>query len=177
LAEKYSPGANLGIRTGMVEGALVALVVVDLDSADAIEWAKENLPTTPIRTVTGRGEHWFYRHPGSSPIRNGVKLRGQAIDVRGDGGMPIEPMFAATRHGSDRCRGQVFLGPLDCVGAIKIDDDERDQGTFDHSGADAKVRSGRVFFGQPIGGLVRRRLPTPFDGGLPGPVPFGLRGT
>lgn len=91
LAEKYSPGANLGIRTGMVEGASVGLVVVDLDSADAIEWAKENLPTTPIRTVTGRGEHWFYRHPGTGPIRNGVKLRGRAIDVRGDGGQVVAP--------------------------------------------------------------------------------------
>ncbi|MEV2247437.1 DNA primase [Streptomyces sp. NPDC049970] len=36
------------------------LTVVDLDNAQAVEWARETLPTT--RTVpTTRGEHWIYR--------------------------------------------------------------------------------------------------------------------
>ncbi|MFI7357316.1 bifunctional DNA primase/polymerase [Streptomyces avidinii] len=46
-----------------------ALTVVDLDNADAIAWARQNLPTT--RTVPStRGEHWIYR--GSMTSRNGV---------------------------------------------------------------------------------------------------------
>ncbi|MGW1548701.1 bifunctional DNA primase/polymerase, partial [Streptomyces sp. NPDC002346] len=35
------------------------LTVVDLDNADAIRWARENLPTTQI-VLTTRGEHWLY---------------------------------------------------------------------------------------------------------------------
>ncbi|RST13840.1 DNA primase, partial [Streptomyces sp. WAC05950] len=35
------------------------LTVVDLDNAEAVAWARQNLPTT--RTVaTTRGEHWIY---------------------------------------------------------------------------------------------------------------------
>ncbi|GGV04270.1 DNA primase [Kitasatospora herbaricolor] len=46
------------------------LTVVDLDNADAIAWAGENLPST--RTVaTTRGEHWLYK--GTMPSANAVR--------------------------------------------------------------------------------------------------------
>ncbi|MGW6940173.1 bifunctional DNA primase/polymerase [Streptomyces xanthophaeus] len=36
------------------------LTVVDLDNADAITWARQNLPVTKA-VATSRGEHWIYR--------------------------------------------------------------------------------------------------------------------
>ena len=53
------------------------LTVVDLDNADAIAWARENLPAT--RTVpTTRGEHWLYRGAMQSanarPARRGHQV-------------------------------------------------------------------------------------------------------
>ncbi|MFB8181554.1 DNA primase [Streptomyces sp. NPDC055966] len=52
------------------------LTVVDLDNADAITWARENLPTT--RTVpTTRGEHWVYLGPmrSANAVRPGVDIK------------------------------------------------------------------------------------------------------
>ncbi|MFD8882437.1 bifunctional DNA primase/polymerase [Streptomyces erythrochromogenes] len=50
--------------------------VVDLDNADAIAWARQNLPTT--RTVPStRGEHWIYR--GSMTSRNAVR---PGVDIK-----------------------------------------------------------------------------------------------
>ncbi|WP_435285349.1 bifunctional DNA primase/polymerase [Streptomyces bacillaris] len=52
------------------------LTVVDLDHADAIAWARRELPAT--RTVpTTRGEHWIYL--GVMPSANGVR---SGIDVK-----------------------------------------------------------------------------------------------
>ncbi|MET8575437.1 bifunctional DNA primase/polymerase [Streptomyces sp. NPDC005012] len=52
------------------------LTVVDLDNADAIAWARENLP--PTRTVpTTRGEHWIYR--GTMGSSNGVR---PGVDIK-----------------------------------------------------------------------------------------------
>ncbi|MFI2757480.1 bifunctional DNA primase/polymerase [Streptomyces echinatus] len=52
------------------------LTVVDLDNADAIAWARQNLPAT--RTVpTTRGQHWIYQ--GTMPSANGVR---PGIDIK-----------------------------------------------------------------------------------------------
>ncbi|QGZ50385.1 DNA primase [Streptomyces sp. QHH-9511] len=52
------------------------VTVVDLDDADAIGWARENLP--PTRTVpTTRGEHWVYR--GAMCSANGVR---PGVDIK-----------------------------------------------------------------------------------------------
>lgn len=91
VAGTFRTGYNLGIRTGIVSGTALAVVVVDLDSPEAIAWARSDLLPTPIRTLTGRGEHWFYRHPGDGKIGNRAKLRGYALDVRGDGGQVVAP--------------------------------------------------------------------------------------
>ncbi|MFB7669557.1 bifunctional DNA primase/polymerase [Kitasatospora sp. NPDC056138] len=52
------------------------LTVVDLDSAEAIAWARANLPAT--RTVrTTRGEHWLYQGamPSANAVRPGVDVK------------------------------------------------------------------------------------------------------
>ncbi|MEU8029831.1 bifunctional DNA primase/polymerase [Streptomyces sp. NPDC049099] len=52
------------------------LTVVDLDNADAVTWARENLPAT--QTVpTNRGEHWVYLGPMRSvnAVRPGVDIK------------------------------------------------------------------------------------------------------
>ncbi|MFJ9754205.1 bifunctional DNA primase/polymerase [Streptomyces sp. NPDC101149] len=52
------------------------LTVVDLDNAEAIAWARANLPAT--RTVpTTRGEHWLYRGamPSSNAVRPGIDIK------------------------------------------------------------------------------------------------------
>lgn len=81
---------NVGIVTGAVSG----VVVVDLDSEEAIAWADEHLPPSPMVTRTSKGEHWFYGHPGLE-VRNKARVRTAdtrlAIDIRGDGGYVIGP--------------------------------------------------------------------------------------
>ncbi|MCB5170411.1 bifunctional DNA primase/polymerase, partial [Streptomyces bambusae] len=52
------------------------VTVVDLDNADAINWARQTLPTT--RTVPStRGEHWIYLGTMTSPnaVRPGVDIK------------------------------------------------------------------------------------------------------
>ncbi|MFJ3976033.1 bifunctional DNA primase/polymerase [Streptomyces sp. NPDC090021] len=52
------------------------LTVVDLDNADAVAWARQNLPAT--RTVAStRGEHWIYL--GAMPSRNDVR---PGVDIK-----------------------------------------------------------------------------------------------
>ncbi|MPY48915.1 bifunctional DNA primase/polymerase [Streptomyces acidicola] len=52
------------------------LTVVDLDNADAITWAHENLPTTQTVPTT-RGEHWLYlgRMQSANAVRPGVDIK------------------------------------------------------------------------------------------------------
>ncbi|GGV01926.1 DNA primase [Kitasatospora herbaricolor] len=52
------------------------LTVVDLDNADAIAWARENLPATQT-VATTRGEHWIYRGamPSANAVRPGVDIK------------------------------------------------------------------------------------------------------
>lgn len=57
--EPLGPDAGLAIICGIASG----IVAVDLDDESAVQWAKANLPETPWRTKTRRGEHWLYRLP------------------------------------------------------------------------------------------------------------------
>ncbi|MFJ9902010.1 bifunctional DNA primase/polymerase [Streptomyces sp. NPDC101152] len=52
------------------------LTVVDLDNADAIAWARENLPATQTVPTT-RGEHWLYlgRMHSANAVRPGVDIK------------------------------------------------------------------------------------------------------
>lgn len=83
----FESGVDLNI--GIVTGAVSGLVVIDGDSLEAVNWLQIHHPST-MRTRTGNGKHYFYRHPGV-PIKNNVKLGGMALDVRGDGGYVVAP--------------------------------------------------------------------------------------
>lgn len=52
------------------------LTVVDLDDADAVTWARENLPAT-CTVPTTRGEHWLYlgRMQSANAVRPGVDIK------------------------------------------------------------------------------------------------------
>ena len=104
-------GRNIAIVTGAVSG----IVAVDFDSDEALAWAEGNLPPTSMRTKTAKGQHWFYRHPGS-PVSNKAKVfptEGQIkIDVRGDGGYVIAP-------GSTHPTGDVYQGHGDWTAEAK----------------------------------------------------------
>jgi hypothetical protein len=52
------------------------LTVVDLDNADAITWARGNLPVTQTVPTT-RGEHWLYlgRMQSANAVRPGVDIK------------------------------------------------------------------------------------------------------
>ncbi|MFD9775498.1 bifunctional DNA primase/polymerase [[Kitasatospora] papulosa] len=59
------------------------LTVVDLDHADAVTWARRELPTT--RTVpTTRGQHWIYQGamPSANAVRDGVDVKSTMVYAR-----------------------------------------------------------------------------------------------
>jgi len=88
------PNANIGIVTGQISG----IVVFDLDSEHAIEYAdaKGEFPDT-VKAKTGKGYHLYMQHPGFE-IRNSVNKKID-IDIRADGGYVAAP---PSIHGSGR---------------------------------------------------------------------------
>ncbi len=80
------PAANIGIVTGQFAN----VVVFDIDSPGAEQYAKEHggFPRTAIST-TGKGRHIYVR-PCGFEIRNRVN-KALAIDIRGDGGYAVAP--------------------------------------------------------------------------------------
>ncbi|MFE3583383.1 bifunctional DNA primase/polymerase [Streptomyces vinaceus] len=83
----------------------VGLTVVDLDHADAVAWARENLPAT--RTVaTTRGEHWIYQGTTRSVngVRDGIDLKSTASYARwrGEGIGTMQPLPEAVRALADK---------------------------------------------------------------------------
>ena len=88
------PSANIGIITGEISN----LVVFDLDSEGAVEYAKNQggFPKT-VKVKTGKGHHLYMQHPGFE-IRNSVNKQ-LDIDIRADGGYVAAP---PSIHGSGR---------------------------------------------------------------------------
>ncbi len=86
------PAANIAIITGSISG----IVVFDLDSEHAVEYAEEQggFPDT-VKAKTGKGYHIYMKHPGMD-IRNTVN-KNLDIDIRADGGYVVAP---PSRHGS-----------------------------------------------------------------------------
>lgn len=83
---KAWPHAQIALVTGRVSG----VAVVDLDTEEAVEWAKQHLPRPGALQKTGKGWHLLYGTNGT-PIPNRAKIR-DGVDVRGDGGyILIEP--------------------------------------------------------------------------------------
>lgn len=84
----------------VVTGSISGIVVVDCDSPESLDWARENLPYTPLEVLTSqkaedfRGRHLYYRHPGTR-VGNRARIRTSegklALDVRGDGGYVLSP--------------------------------------------------------------------------------------
>jgi putative DNA primase/helicase len=80
------PNANVGIATGTVSG----LIVLDVDSSDGLMEIEQHggIPAT-AKAKTGKGHHYYLKHPGGV-IRNFArKLPG--CDLRGDGGYVVAP--------------------------------------------------------------------------------------
>ena len=88
------PDANIGIVTGIISN----LVVFDLDSEHAIQYAENEggFPTT-VKAKTGKGYHIYVQHPGFE-VKNDVRKE-LDIDIRGDGGYVAAP---PSLHGSGR---------------------------------------------------------------------------
>ncbi|MEU6217219.1 bifunctional DNA primase/polymerase [Streptomyces sp. NPDC047022] len=96
------------------------LTVVDLDNADAITWARENLPTTQTVPTT-RGEHWLYlgRMQSANAVRPGVDIKSTMAYARwlgfGTGTMAYLPdavrALAASKPATTRPAAQVITGP------------------------------------------------------------------
>lgn len=102
LRATYQRGNNLGLHTGLVHGARLCIVALDIDSPEAEQWAASNVTPTQVRSRSAKGWAWLYRHPGPGfRIGNRVKIRiagGRiALDVRADGGnLAIPPSIHPT---------------------------------------------------------------------------------
>ncbi|MFC8709968.1 bifunctional DNA primase/polymerase [Streptomyces sp. NPDC057197] len=76
------------------------LTVVDLDDADAVNWARENLPATQTVPTT-RGEHWIYlgRMQSANGVRAGVDIKSTMAYARwlGNGAGAMAPLPDAVR--------------------------------------------------------------------------------
>jgi len=91
--DEISVWARAGHNAGIVTGQLSGVIVLDLDSGDAIEEAeRRGLPAT-LSVKTARGRHVYFRWPGFK-VRNKVKIFDGA-DVRADGGYVVA---AGSRH-------------------------------------------------------------------------------
>jgi len=87
-----NPNANIAIVTGKLSN----LVVFDLDSDHAVEYAENEggLPDS-VKVKTGKGYHIYMKHPGFE-VRNKVNKE-LDIDIRADGGYVAAP---PSIHGS-----------------------------------------------------------------------------
>src|SRR2546426_1507942 len=86
LREWLRDEVNIGIVTGTVSG----LIVLDVDGADGVA-SLAQFPPLPMtwRSSTGRGQHYWFKHPGGL-VRNFVKKL-PCLDLRGDGGFVVVP--------------------------------------------------------------------------------------
>jgi len=77
-------------NVGIVTGAISEIVVVDLDSKEAIDFAKKNkFPETPC-VKTARGYHLYFKYKNG--VRNFQKRTElKDIDLRADGGYVVAP--------------------------------------------------------------------------------------
>lgn len=88
----YRRGYNVGLHTGRVQGCRNPVVVLDLDTEEALSWARAKLPISPVRARSCKGEHWYYRRPeGGERIGNRVRVDGIALDIRADEGNIVAP--------------------------------------------------------------------------------------
>jgi hypothetical protein len=85
----------------MVTGRISMVWVLDGDCPEALEWMRANVPETPVRSKTMKGEHWYYRCPEEGYIRSDVDvLRGspRGVDIRGEGSLIMLPPSVYDYH-------------------------------------------------------------------------------
>ena len=106
------PEANIGIVTGKISN----LVVFDLDSDHAVQYANDEggFTNTP-KVKTGKGYHFYMKYPGFE-VRNDVR-KDLDIDIRADGGYVVAP---PSIHGSgnhyqwEDCSSILDIEPTPC---------------------------------------------------------------
>lgn len=100
----FDSGIHNGI--GMATGKLPRIIVVDADSI-------KDFLTSPliVKTVSG-GRHYYYRW--TKEMRNDVKIEGQPLDFRGDGGFVVLPpsFYEDNAYTWEKETDQMFLKPL-----------------------------------------------------------------
>ena len=74
------PTANIGIVTGPISG----VAVVDLDGPDGLNAAKSISISSSVRSLTGNGEHLWFKYP-TAGVSNAARLY-PGLDIRGAGG-------------------------------------------------------------------------------------------
>jgi hypothetical protein len=105
---KAAPVRNIAILTGEISN----LVVLDFESREDAAWAwKELGASTTCISVTRRGLHFLFRHPGG-PVPNAIKARNR-FDVRGDGGYIVAPPSMVNEHTYHWLPGFELCGPDD----------------------------------------------------------------
>jgi len=82
---KKWPEANVGAVTGTISN----VIIVDLDGPEGKHQAEVLGLTSSSKSVTGKGFHLWYKHPGGN-IQNTVRTH-PGIDIRGDGGFVLAP--------------------------------------------------------------------------------------
>lgn len=83
--QQFKP-CNFAILTGVEHG----LVVVDADDSNAVEFIKSVVHATPMRVLTRRGCHYYFRHPGFKVSSRRV-MDDPPIDIKADGGIVTAP--------------------------------------------------------------------------------------
>lgn len=90
MPEPTCPQPNIWLRCGDCR-APANIILVDGDDDDAVAWMRANLPHTPIRQRTRRGEHWVYRAPPGGRVQCQTRVGGMLLDIKGDGGGMMAP--------------------------------------------------------------------------------------
>lgn len=86
------PDANIAVACGPVSGVLVLDVDGDIgrEALEALTAKHEPLPPT-WRSLTGKGEHYWFRYPKGRKIGNSAHKLGAGLDTRGQGGYVVAP--------------------------------------------------------------------------------------
>jgi len=84
----FSNGSpNIGVLTGRFHG----LTVVDGDSQEAVEYIQAITGGSPMRVVTSKGKHFYFRHSGFATKSVARIVDDPPVDIRADGGLIIAP--------------------------------------------------------------------------------------
>ncbi len=124
---------------GIVTGAISSLLVLDLDSAEAIaEAQRRGIPDT-VTVRTGKGLHVYFKHP-QEPIGNRVGIFPGA-DIRGDGGYVVAPGSvhpSGAEYEWENPPGQFEIAPMPDWLLILLTNEEEPEGLDEHLEAQAR---------------------------------------